>query len=192
MGTNIEHQRIVKTANSVNQQIELRVRHQRTIQAAVFEATRGELTVRDQVLCRGTDESFRSPTAGRTPAASTAYGISVINPALSRGERQLCAFRDQRAAMVQTYCMFFIDEQPNLQTIVGLALNIYVDDGTIKTRSEDLLACDAPSLTPEFRRSLEEARIAFGLKDPAELERHAVEKRLRNPFRINRGARHFR
>ena len=127
--------------------------------------------------------------ARRPPQRHRGYLLLVLPYREESGS--YAQYRDHRAAMLQTYCLSFFDEQPKLQTIVGLALDIYVDDGTIKTRSEDLLACDAPSLTPEFRTSLEEARTAFGLKDPAELEGHAVGKRLRNPFRINRGARHI-
>ncbi|WP_165322327.1 hypothetical protein [Rhizorhabdus phycosphaerae] len=127
--------------------------------------------------------------ARRPPQRQTGYLFLILPYREESGS--YAQYRDHRAAMLQTYCMSFFEEQPKLQTIVGLALDIYVDNGTIKTRSEDLLACDAPSFTPEFRTSLEEARITFGLKDPGELEGRAIGKRLRNPFRINRSARPF-
>jgi hypothetical protein len=88
--------------------------------------------------------------------------------------------------MLETYCIAFADEQRKLQTIVGLALDIYSEDGVIKTRSEDLVAMDAPDWTPALKAKLAAARVRFGLKDPRDLKVHGSRMKVKNPFRLKK------
>ncbi|MDX0222563.1 hypothetical protein GOC40_32455 [Sinorhizobium meliloti] len=57
-------------------------------------------------------------------------------------------YREYRGKMLETYCLAFFSEQPQLETVVGIALDIYRRDGEIRSKSEDLLVMDAPDWTP--------------------------------------------
>lgn len=92
-------------------------------------------------------------------------------------------YRAYRGSMLQTYCLSLFREQPKLDTVVGIAFDIFSKDGEIRTRSEDVMALARPDWTPEEIANLETNRALFGMKDPRELERTATRRRIRNPFR---------
>lgn len=92
-------------------------------------------------------------------------------------------YRSYRSSMLQTYCFSVFREQPNLDTVVGMAFDIYLKDGKIRTRSEDVLALSPPDWTPEEIETLETNRVLFEMKDPRELKGYAFRQRVRNPFR---------
>lgn len=92
-------------------------------------------------------------------------------------------YRAYRGGMLQTYCLSLFREQPKLHTVVGIAFDIFLKDGEIRTRSEDVMALARPDWTPEEIANLETNRALFGMKDPRELERTATRHRIRNPFR---------
>lgn len=86
---------------------------------------------------------------------------------------------------VQTYCYSLFREQPKLDTMVGMAFDIYLKDGEIRTRSEDVMAVQKPDWTPAEIETLETNRALFEMKDPSELEGSALRHRIRNPFRAS-------
>ncbi len=122
--------------------------------------------------------------ARKPPQRRTGY-LFLVAP-YHKGDGSYDDYREYRAAMLETYCIAFADEQRKLQTIVGLALDIYSEDGIIKTRSEDLVAMDAPDWTPALKSELATARVRFGLKDPRELKVHGSRMKVKNPFRLKK------
>lgn len=94
-------------------------------------------------------------------------------------------YRAYRASMLQTYCYSLFREQPKLHTVVGMAFDIYLKDGEIRTRSEDVMAMKKPDWTPMEIETLEANRTLFEMKDPREFEGSAVRHRIRNPFRAS-------
>lgn len=94
-------------------------------------------------------------------------------------------YRAYRSSMLQTYCYSLFREQPKLDTVVGMAFDIYQKDGEIRTRSEDVMAMPPPDWTPEEIETLETNRALFEMKNPRELEGSAVRHRIRNPFRAS-------
>jgi hypothetical protein len=91
-------------------------------------------------------------------------------------------YRAYRSSMLQTYCYSLFREQPKLDTVVGMAFDIYLKDGEIRTRSEDVIALAPPDWTQEEIEILKTNRALFEMKDPCELEGTALRHRLRNPF----------
>lgn len=94
-------------------------------------------------------------------------------------------YRAYRSSMLQSYCFSLFREQPRLDTVVGIALDIYSKDGEIRTRSEDVLAMAPPDWTPEEIAILEKNRALFEMKDPRELKGTAFRHRILNPFRAS-------
>lgn len=94
-------------------------------------------------------------------------------------------YRAYRGSMLRTYCYSLFREQPKLDTVVGMAFDIYLKDGEIRTRSEDVIALAPPDWTQEEIEILETKRALFEMKDPRELEGTSVRYRLRNPFRAS-------
>jgi len=94
-------------------------------------------------------------------------------------------YRTYRSMMLQTYCLSLFREQPKLDTVVGMAFDIFLRDGEIRTRSEDLMALARPDWTAEEITNLETNRALFEMKDPRELEGTAMRHRIRNPFRTS-------
>lgn len=66
-----------------------------------------------------------------------------------------------------------------------MAFDIYLKDGEIRTRSEDVMAMKKPDWTPMEIETLEANRTLFEMKDPREFEGSAVRHRIRNPFRAS-------
>lgn len=94
-------------------------------------------------------------------------------------------YRAHRGSMLQTYCYSLFREQPKLHTVVGMALDIYLKDREIRTRSEDVMALARPDWTQEEIEILKTNRAMFEMKNPRELEGTAVRHRIRNPFRAS-------
>lgn len=94
-------------------------------------------------------------------------------------------YRTYRGMMLQTYCHSLFREQPKLDTVVGMAFDIFFRDGEIRTRSEDVIALAPPDWTAEEIAILEANRALFEMKDPRELEGTAMRHRTRNPFRAS-------
>lgn len=94
-------------------------------------------------------------------------------------------YRAYRSSMLQTYCYSLFREQPKLDTVVGMAFDVYLKDGEIRTRSEDVMAMPPPDWTPEEIETLETNRALLEMKDPRELEVTAVRNRIRNSFRAS-------
>ena len=92
-------------------------------------------------------------------------------------------YRTYRSSMLQTYCLSVFREQPKLDTVVGMAFDVYLKDGEIRTRSEDIIAMGPPDWTPEGIANLETNRALFEMKDPRELTGAGFRHRIRNPFR---------
>ena len=67
----------------------------------------------------------------------------------------------------------------------GGRFDIYLKDGEIHTRSEDVIALAPPDWTQEEIEILKTNRAMFEMKDARELEGTAVRHRLRNPFRAS-------
>ncbi len=118
----------------------------------------------------------------KPPERDTGYIFLVLPHREESGTYEV--YRQYRSAMLQTYCLAFFHEQPKLKTIVGLALDIYRDGAQTKTRSEDVLALDAPDWSPELLTELETARKLFELKDPRELELRGRRSRMKSPYRL--------
>ncbi|MES5100052.1 hypothetical protein ABUK73_17645 [Agrobacterium sp. BA1120] len=96
-------------------------------------------------------------------------------------------YREYRGRMLETYCLAFLSEQPQLETVVGIALEVYRRNGEIHSKSEDLLVIDAPDWTPELKESLAINKEAFGLADPKDLEGgYKRGRRIKSPFRVVR------
>lgn len=94
-------------------------------------------------------------------------------------------YRAYRSSMLETYCFSLFREQPLLDTVVGMAFDIHLKDGEIRTRSEDVLAMAPPDWTPEEIAILETNRALFEMKDPRELKGAAFRHRIRNSFRAS-------
>lgn len=94
-------------------------------------------------------------------------------------------YRAYRGSMLQTYCHSLFREQPKLDTVVGMAFDIFLRDGEIRTRSEDVMALAPPDWTPEEIAILEKNRALFEMKNPRELEGIAVRHRIRKCFRAS-------
>lgn len=94
-------------------------------------------------------------------------------------------YRDYRGSMLETYCYSLFREQSKLDTVVGMAFDIYLKDGKIRTRSEDVMAFAPPDWTPHEIEILKTNRALFEMKDPRELKGTAVRHRIRNPFRAS-------
>jgi hypothetical protein len=124
----------------------------------------------------------------RMPSRKIGYVFLILpqNPAAGTYEE----YRVYRSRMLATYCLAVFREQPKLDTVVGLALDIFRRDGEIRTRSEDVLAMAPPEWTPELLANFENDRVVFELKDPRELEGVAMGHRIKNPFKVR--ARQFK
>jgi hypothetical protein len=94
-------------------------------------------------------------------------------------------YRKYRSQMLETYCFALFREQPRLQTVVGLALDIYRCDGEIRTRSEDLVVMAKPEWTPDLLATLDSNKKAFDFKDPRDLKVTGTNRRIRNPFSVS-------
>jgi hypothetical protein len=92
-------------------------------------------------------------------------------------------YRAYRSMMLSTYCLSVFREQPKLDAVVGLALDIFRRGGGIRTRSEDVLAMAPPEWTPELLATFEDSRAAFDLKNPHDLNGMAMRRRIKNPFK---------
>lgn len=92
-------------------------------------------------------------------------------------------YRTYRSQMLSTYCFSFFREQPRLNTVVGMAFDIFLKDGKISTRSEDVLAMASPDWTPDLLATLDANRAQFEMKDPRELKGAAFRHRVRSPFK---------
>ncbi|MDP1027081.1 hypothetical protein Q5H91_07645 [Sphingomonas sp. KR1UV-12] len=94
-------------------------------------------------------------------------------------------YRAYRGSMLQTYCHSLFREQPKLDTVVGMAFDIYLKDGEIRTRSEDVMAMAPPDWTPEEIEFLETNRTLFEMQDPRDLAGTKMRHLIRNPFRAS-------
>lgn len=92
-------------------------------------------------------------------------------------------YRSYRSQMLSTYCFSVFREQPRLDTVVGMAFDIFRRDGEIRTRSEDVLALAPPEWTPDLLATLNTNRSLFEMKDPGELKGAAFRHRIRSPFK---------
>lgn len=64
-----------------------------------------------------------------------------------------------------------------------MAFDVYLKDGEMRTRSEDVLTMAPPDWTPEDIATLETNRALFAMKDLRELAGARFRHRIRNPFR---------
>ncbi|MCT4371753.1 hypothetical protein CLG85_016080 [Yangia mangrovi] len=102
----------------------------------------------------------------------------------------MAEYRRNRAEMLNTYCLTFLQEQPKLETVVGIAFDIYREEGGLRSRSEDLIAMDSPEWTFELKENLASNQEIFGIKSPKDLEVTIErERKGKSPFRIKRPAR---
>jgi hypothetical protein len=92
-------------------------------------------------------------------------------------------YRQYRSSMLSTYGLSFFREQPKLDVVVSIALDLYKVGGEIRTRSEDVIAMEAPDRTPGLSANLEANRALFELKHPRDLEGLAIRQKIRNPLR---------
>ncbi|RUV73466.1 MAG: hypothetical protein EOR30_15590 [Mesorhizobium sp.] len=114
-------------------------------------------------------------------------GYVFLSVAYDKNLGTVDEYRKYRGGMLETYCLAFFSEQPQLETVVGIALDIYRGNGEIRSRSEDLLVMDAPDWTPELEASFATNREAFGLADPKDLESTFRRgRRIKSPFRVKR------
>lgn len=93
-------------------------------------------------------------------------------------------YRQYRSSMLSTYGLSFFREQPKLDVVVAIALDLYRVGAEIRTRSGDVIAIEAPDWTPELSADLEAKRALFELKHPRDLETFAIRQKVRNPFRL--------
>lgn len=56
---------------------------------------------------------------------------------------------EDRSSMLQNYFYSLFREQPKPDTVVGMAVDIYLKDGEIRTCSEDVMAMLPPDWTPD-------------------------------------------
>ncbi|GAA4133903.1 hypothetical protein ACFFTN_06670 [Aminobacter aganoensis] len=141
-------------------------------------------------LERAVDEGFarfiRRAIIGRSRGERN-VGYVFLSVAHEKNFGTLDEYRKYRGGMLETYCLAFFSEQPQLETVVGIALDVYRGNGQIRSRSEDLLVMDAPDWTPELRASLATNREAFDLADPKDLESTFRRgRRVKSPFRVKR------
>lgn len=117
----------------------------------------------------------------RMPSKKIGYLFLILprDPASGTYEE----YRVYRSRMLSTYCAAVFRKQPKLDTVVGLALDIFRRDGEIRTRSEDVLAMPPPEWTPASLADFENEKSLFGLEDPRELEGVAMGRRIKNPFK---------
>jgi hypothetical protein len=99
-------------------------------------------------------------------------------------------YRRIRGEMLSSYCLTFFQEQPKLETVVGIAFDVYREDGELRSRSEDLLTMDSPEWTLDLKAELAIKKEAFGFKIAKDLEvTIGRERRRKSPFRIQLPAR---
>jgi hypothetical protein len=91
-------------------------------------------------------------------------------------------YRQYRSSMLSTYSLSFFREQPKLDVVVTIALDLYRVGAEIRTRSEDVIAMEAPDWTPELSANLEANRALFELKHPRDLESLAIRAEGQEPF----------
>lgn len=123
----------------------------------------------------------RANITRRMPSRKIGYVFLILpqDPAAgSYGE-----YREYRSRMLATYCSSVFRENPKLDMVVGLALDIFCRDGEIRTRSEDVLAMAPPEWTPQMLADFESDRAVFELKEPRELESMAIKHRIKSPFK---------
>jgi len=141
-------------------------------------------------LERAVDEGFarfiRRAMIGRNHGERN-VGYIFLSVAYDKNLGTIDEYRKYRGGMLETYCLAFFSEQPTLETVVGIALDIYRGGGEIRSRSEDLLVMDAPDWTPELEASFATNRKAFGLADPKDLESTFRRgRRIKSPFHVMR------
>jgi hypothetical protein len=117
----------------------------------------------------------------RMPSKKIGYIFLILprDPAAGTYEE----YRVYRSRILSTYCLSMSREQPKLDAVVGLALDIFRKDGEIRTRSEDVFAMSPPEWTPASLANFQNEKAVFGLKDPRELEAVAMGRRIKNPFK---------
>lgn len=93
-------------------------------------------------------------------------------------------YRDFRSHMLSTYCLSFLREQPALDFVIGLALDLRDESGSLRTRSEDVIAMESPDWSGDLIERLEHDRRLFEMQDPEDLVVTGVRERIRNPFRL--------
>jgi hypothetical protein len=132
----------------------------------------------DEKMARFVRRAFISR---RMPSRKIGYVFLILpqNPVAGTYEE----YRAYRSMMLSTYCLSVFREQPKLDAVVGLTLDIFRRDGGIRTRSEDVLAMAPPEWTPELLATFEDSRAAFDLKNPRELNGMAMRRRIKNPFK---------
>jgi hypothetical protein len=135
----------------------------------------------EQCLDQGMARFVRRVMISRKKPSRNVGYIFLILPQNS-DQGSYADYRKYRSLMLSTYCLSFFREQPRLDTVVGLALDIFRRDGEIRTRSEDLVVMDPPDWTPELLATLDDNKKAFDFKDPRDLQVTGTKRRIRNPF----------
>jgi hypothetical protein len=135
----------------------------------------------EQCLDQGMARFVRRVMISRKkPSRNVGYIFLILPQNFDQGS--YADYREYRSLMLSTYYLSFFREQPRLDTVVGLALDIFRRDGEIRTRSEDLVVMDPPDWTPELLATLDENKKAFDFKDPRDLQLTGTKRRIRNPF----------
>lgn len=130
----------------------------------------------------------RMMIARKKPSRNIGYVFLILPKDVTSSEQT--EYRTYRSLMLSTYCLSFFQEQPRLNRVVGLALDIFHRDGEIRTRSEDLVVMDPPEWTPDLIATLAENKKTFDFKDPRDLQVTGTSRRIRNPFVVS--ARRFK
>jgi hypothetical protein len=132
----------------------------------------------DEKMARFVRRAFISR---RMPSKKIGYIFLILpqDPAAGTYEE----YRVYRNRMLSTYCASLFREEPKLDSVVGLALDIFRRDGEIRTRSEDVLAMPPPEWTPAMLADFENDKSVFELKNPNNLEGVAMGRRIKNPFK---------
>ncbi|MCP1213981.1 hypothetical protein [Acetobacter okinawensis] len=125
----------------------------------------------------------RTSVTRRFPMHHVGYLFLILPQDKGAGSYE--EYRVYRSRMLLTYCLSLFREQPKLDTVVGMAFDVYLKDGEIRTRSEDVLALEPPDWTPEEIANLQANRALFEMVDLRELKTTTISRRIRNPFRAS-------
>lgn len=112
-------------------------------------------------------------------------GYVFINLPHDKNLGSLDDYREYKAAMLHAYCLSFLEEQRNLNGVVGISFDARHVNGQLRSKSEDVMFLDAPNWDERIISEIYSSRDIFSMSHPNELSSHEIKQiKGKRPFSL--------
>lgn len=114
-------------------------------------------------------------------------GYVFINLPHDRSSGSLDDYREYKAAMLHAYCLSLLEEQRDLNGVVGISFDARHVNGQITSKSEDVMFVGAPDWDESVISKLNSDREIFSMAPRHELSAYATKRvKTKRPFSLKR------